>query len=74
MPPQSCVPDGHTPEQAAAASMHVPAHGFIVPGHFGMHMVPSHVADPPVGGVQALHDVVPQLPGSMLLTQRLPHR
>jgi hypothetical protein len=49
IPEQLWVPAGHTPEQAAAAAMHVPAHSFIPVGHAGTHAVPSHVTVPPAG-------------------------
>ena len=71
-PPQLCVPAGHWPEQAAAMSTHAPTHSFIPVGHAGTHAVPSHVTEPSVGAWQAWQDVVPQLPMSLLLTQRLP--
>jgi hypothetical protein len=70
---QLCVPAPQTPEQAAALSMHpMPRHCFLPDGQAGTHMVPSHDTVPPVGAVQAVHDVVPQLPMSALLTQRSP--
>jgi hypothetical protein len=72
MPPQLCVPAGHTPEHAAAMSMHVPAHSFIPDEQAGIHAVPSHVTVPPIGAWHAVHDVAPQLPTSALLTQRPP--
>ena len=71
-PPQSWVPDGQTPEQAAAMSMHVPAHTFCPVGQFGTHMVPSHVTPPPVGAAHSEQELVPQLLVSNLLTQRPP--
>lgn len=69
MPPQSCEPAGHVPEHDAVWSMHVPAHSFMPVRHFGTHIVPSHETVPPTGVVQAVHEVVPQLPTSALLTQ-----
>ena len=72
IPAQLCVPAGHTPEHAAAASMQVPAQSFMPVGQAGRHVVPSQVTLPPVGIVHAVHEVVPQLPTSRLLTQRLP--
>jgi hypothetical protein len=71
-PVQSCVPVSHTPEHEAALSMHVPVHSFIPDGQFGTHAVPLQVASPPVGFWQGLHDVVPQLPTSLLLTHLAP--
>jgi hypothetical protein len=73
IPAQLCVPVAHTPEHAVAASMHVPAQAFIPVGHVGRHAVPSHVTEPPAGSWHAVHDVVPQLPTSRLLTHRPPH-
>jgi len=35
MPLQLCVPDGQTPEQAAAVAMHVPEQIFMPEGHAG---------------------------------------
>jgi hypothetical protein len=43
-------------------------------GQAGTHCVPSQVAEPPVGCTHALHDVVPQLPTSLLLTHLPPQR
>ena len=74
MPPQSWVPDGQRTEQAAAASIHTPEHSFIPEGQAGTQVVPSQVAEPPIGIVHALHEVVPQLPTSLLLTHLAPHR
>jgi len=74
MPLQSCVPVGQTPEQEDAVSMHVPTHSFFPVGHAGWHAVPSQLVVPPAGAAHAVHDVVPQLPTDLLLTQVLPHR
>lgn len=74
MPLQSCVPAPHTPAHDALPSMHVPAHSLVPAGQAGMHAVPSQVTLPPVGLMQAVHDVVPQLPVSVLLTHLAPHR
>ena len=71
-PPQSWVPDGQTPEQAAAMSMQTPAHSFCPEGQLGTHMVPSHVTPPPVGAAHSEQELVPQLVVSVLLTQRPP--
>jgi len=71
-PLQSCVPFGHTPEQAADAATQAPAHGFIPEGQAGTHAVPLHVTVPPVGAWQGVHDEVPQLPVAVLLTQTPP--
>jgi hypothetical protein len=72
MPLQSCVPVAQAPEHADAASMHIPAHSFVPVGHAGMQLAPSQVTVPPAGSWHAMHDVVPQLPTSRLLTQRPP--
>jgi hypothetical protein len=74
MPLQSCVPVPHTPAHDALPSMHVPAHSLVPAGQAGMHAVPSQVTLPPVGLMQAVHETVPQLPVSMLLTHLAPHR
>jgi len=71
---QLCVPLGQTPAHAAELAMQVPAHSFMLLGHMGTQAVPSQDTVPPVGCTQAEQDVVPQLPTSMLLTQRAPHR
>jgi hypothetical protein len=73
-PWQSCVPDAQTPEQAVALPMQAPAQSFIPVGHAGTHEVPSHVTVPPVGCWQLVHEVVPQLPMSLLLTHLPPQR
>lgn len=73
IPEQLWVPGMQTPEHAAAMSMQAPAHGFMPDGQAGTHAVPSQVTVPPVGFWQVVHDVVPQLPTSMLLTQRPLH-
>jgi hypothetical protein len=69
---QLCVAGGQMPSHDAAWSMHFPAHSFIAPGHEGTHAVPSQVTLPPIGIWQAEHDVVPQLPTSLLLTHLAP--
>lgn len=69
---QLCIPAAQTPEQAAPLSMHRPAQGFWPVGQAGMHAVPLQDTVPPVGAVQAVQDVVPQLPRSESLTQRSP--
>jgi hypothetical protein len=74
MPLQLWVPDGQTPEQAAAASIQEPVQTFIVVGHAGWHAVPSQVTLPPVGAAQAVQDTGPQLPVLLSLTQVLPQR
>jgi hypothetical protein len=74
MPEQSWVPLGQTPLHEALDAMQVPAHSFMLVGQAGLHCVPSQVTEPPVGCTQALHDEVPQLPTSLLLTHLPPHR
>ena len=72
IPLQLWVPAGHTPEQAVAVAMQVPAHSFIPVGQVGWQAMPSHTTVPPAGAWHAVQDVVPQLPMSWLLTQRPP--
>jgi hypothetical protein len=72
-PLQSWVVPMHTPAHEAAPSMQVPAHSFMPGLQVGMHTVPSQVAEPPVGFWQAVQEVVPQLPTSLLLTHLPPH-
>ena len=74
IPLQSCVPDAHTPEHAAALSMQTPAQSFIPVGQAGRHEVPSQVTDPPVGFWHVVHEVAPQLSVLVLLTHRPLHR
>jgi hypothetical protein len=71
MPPQSCVPVGQSPHKLSVGT-HAPAHSLGPGGHAGTHVVPSQVTEPPVGIWHAVHDVVPQLPTSRLLTHRPP--
>jgi hypothetical protein len=73
MPLQLWVAPAHVPLQAALASMHTPLQSCL-PGHDEPQARPSQVATPPVGAVQAMHDDVPQLAMSVLLTQVAPHR
>jgi hypothetical protein len=73
-PPQSWVPVGHTPVHEAVPSMHAPAQSFAPGWQLGTHAAPSQVTEPPVGFWQALHELVPQLPTSLLLTHLPPHR
>jgi hypothetical protein len=74
IPLQSCVPAGHIPMQVWSCAMHAPAQSFWLAGQVPPHDVPSHVAvPPPVGAVQAVHEV-PQLVGLVFDTQVVPHR
>ena len=74
MPEQSWVPLGQTPLHAVLLAMQVPAHSFMLEGHAGTHCVPSQVTEPAAGCMHAVHDEVPQLPTSELLTHLPPHR
>jgi len=56
-PLQSWLPASHWPEHAAAASMQAPAHSFLPVGQEPPHMPFVHVADPPVGTEQGVHDI-----------------
>jgi hypothetical protein len=71
-PLQSCVMGGHCIVQLSCDAMHVPAQGFLPDGQLTPHLVPSHVALPPLMGMQAEHDV-PQVWGSALLTHAFEH-
>ena len=73
-PAQSCVPDGHMPEQDDAIGMQAPAQSFMVAGQVGVQLVPSQVAEPPLGAWQGIHDVGPHELTLALLTQTVPHR
>ena len=66
-PPQSCVVAGHWFMHAFSVGMQVPAQGFWPLGQLTPHLVPSHVASPPLGGWQAEQEL-PQVFGSRLLT------
>jgi len=68
MPEQSCVPDAQTPAHDALLAIHAPAHSFIPVGQVPLHIVPSQVAEPPVGTEHGTHDV-PQLARSSFFTQ-----
>ena len=74
MPEQSWVPLEQTPLHAELLAMQVPAQSFMLAGQAGRHCVPSQVTEPPVGCMHAVHDEVPQLPTSALLTHLPPHR
>ena len=76
MPLQLCLPDAQVPPQAAAASMHAPLHSCIPVGQTDAHASPLQVALPPVGTGHAVHDVVPHVALSALLTHfaGVPHR
>lgn len=71
MPLQSCVPVGQVPHTALVA-MQAPAHSLVSMGQVGTHAVPSQPTVPPAGIWHAVHDVVPQLPTSLLLTHLPP--
>jgi hypothetical protein len=67
VPEQSWVPLLQTPEHEAAWAMHWPAHSLKPVGHEPPQLVPSHIADPPIGTGQATQ-AMPQLATSVLLT------
>jgi hypothetical protein len=68
-PAQSCVPAGHVPMHDAPPGMHAFAHTFCPGGQLAPHDAPSHVAVPPAGAGQAVHDV-PHDAGDLSSTQR----
>jgi hypothetical protein len=59
-PPQSCVPAAQTPMHACPSGMQTLAQSFLPVGQLAPHVVPLHVAAPPVGGEHAVQEV-PQL-------------
>jgi hypothetical protein len=67
VPEQSWVPVLQTPEHEAAWAMHWPAHSLKPVGHEPPQLVPSQVADPPIGTGQATQ-AMPQLATSVLIT------
>jgi hypothetical protein len=71
-PPQSCVPDGHCPMQTWSAGMHAFAQSRWPVGHAAPHVVPSHVAVPPVGAGQGSQDA-PQCSMAAPSTHTPPH-
>ncbi len=71
-PSQSCVIAGHWFMHAFCVGIQVPAQSFWPIGQVAPHLVPSQVASPPLGGMQAEHEV-PQCFGSRLLTQAPVH-
>jgi hypothetical protein len=74
LPPQLCVPAVvHVPVQGEVAGVHFPAHSWVPAGHSPPHLLPSHVALPPSGAGQGVHEA-PQLAGSSLLRQASPQR
>ncbi len=74
IPEQLWVPLAQAPLHAELLAMQVPAQSFMLVGHTGTHCVPSQVTEPPVGCMHAVHDEVPQVPTSLLLTHLPPHR
>ena len=70
-PAQSWVPAGQRPSQALVSSMQAPLQSFILAGQTAPHLVPSQVAEPPVGTGQG-EQPVPQVIGSLLLAQTFP--
>jgi hypothetical protein len=73
LPLQSWVPLSHTPLQDLPSSRQTPAHSVVRGGHFVPHMLPLHVASPPVGAGQG-EQAVPQLCGLSLGRHAVPHR
>jgi hypothetical protein len=71
-PAQSCVPAAHVPMQDAPFAMHAFAHTFWFDGQLAPQAAPSHVAVPPAGAGQAVHDV-PHEAGDLSSTQRPLH-
>jgi len=69
MPLQLCVPVGHVLLQARLVAMQAPLQSCMPLGQLAPQLRPSQVADPPWGTAHAVHDVVPQLATSVLLTQ-----
>ena len=72
-PLQLWVPLRQVLPQATALSRHCPAQSRIPDGQLAPHTEPSHVADPPTGAVQGVHEV-PHEVGETLLRQAAPHR
>ena len=68
LPLQSCVPLGQLPLHAMPVAMHAPRQSFCPLGHEPPQDVPSHVALPPLGAVQGVHDML-QLCSLVPLTQ-----
>ena len=56
-PLQACVPAPHVPMQDVPLAMQAFAQGIWLAGQLAPHDVPSHVAAPPWGAAQAVHDV-----------------
>lgn len=74
IPLQSWVPAPHPIPHELLPSTQTPAHSLRPSGQVGLQAVPSQVTEPPVGFWHAVHEVVPQLPTSLLLTHLPPHR
>jgi hypothetical protein len=66
-PLQAWLPRSHAPEQAAVMAMQTPLHTFWFVGQAVPHAPLAQVAEPPVGTLQAVHDV-PHVATSVLLT------
>jgi hypothetical protein len=71
LPLQSCVPTGHTPSQAIASGMHAPLQILVFAGQVAPQLVPSQVAEPPVGTGQGVQPT-PQLAVSVFLAHPSP--
>jgi len=66
-PPQACVVAGQVIMHVWVDGMQAPAHSCRPMSQAPPQIWPSHVAVPPVGGVQGAHDM-PQLAGDLLST------
>jgi hypothetical protein len=72
LPLQLWVPAGQLPSQALPCSMQDPLQILVLGGQLVPHFVPSQVALPPAGMGQGVQPV-PQVRGSVLRAQVLPH-
>lgn len=72
-PSHSCVPVRQV-GQTVASLTQSPMHNFLPAGQLGMHLLPSHVTDPPPPGTsQGVHEA-PQVAVSALFAQISPQR
>jgi hypothetical protein len=72
-PSQLCVAPVHMFMHAVPSGMQVPAHSCLPAGHAPPQRPPLQVAVPPAGAGQGVHEL-PQVAGSLSLTQRPSHR
>jgi hypothetical protein len=70
---QLCLPGTHWPSQGWVSGMQAPRQALVPLGQDAPQLVPSHVAEPPVGTGQAVQET-PQVATCMLLTQASPQR